>query len=63
MPSYDFKCQVCSVIVVSSHQMKDVPDRCDLYCPGCKKQTDHFRVLSTPAVGKGGSGEPFRESM
>jgi putative FmdB family regulatory protein len=63
MPMYDFKCQVCGVSVTSSHGMKSVPDRCDLYCPRCEKDTDHFRILSTPAVGRGGSGEPFRDSV
>lgn len=61
MPEYDFKCLVCGVFVASSHEAGLVPDQCELYCPRCKRDTNHDRQYSF-GIPRGASGEGLRRT-
>lgn len=59
MPKYDFKCIKCGVFVTSSHSAGFAPDSCEIYCPGCNRETHHERNYSF-GIPRGASGEGLR---
>jgi hypothetical protein len=60
MPDYEFGCEPCSVVQVKWFDAEAVPARAVLWCPRCKRSTEHRRLFSF-GIPCGSSGEGLRD--